>query len=107
MYEQQNTGPLKKKRRIRHVAHVLANTIFRLKPGKQIEIPALFVFWVATLVLTFFSIYMWIFHSFQEVPVQSLITLWILVFFLNLCESYTELGDNNNKSDEFGRRKKY
>ena len=31
---------------------------------------------------------------------QSLLTLWILVFFVNVCESYAETGEDNNIADD-------
>lgn len=82
-------------------------TIIRLKPSKQTEVPALFLFWFATIILTLASFYLWIFHGFHKVPLQSLLTLWILVFFLNFCESFIETEGEDKESDVFNKRKKY
>ncbi|MEI6575798.1 MAG: hypothetical protein WCO63_06435 [Bacteroidota bacterium] len=100
MSETETTGRNSKENSRRTFLAVLSNTFIRLKPRRQLEIPALFVFWVATLGITFLSIYLWIFHGFKAVPMQSLLTLWILVFFVNVCESYAETGEDNNIADD-------
>lgn len=71
---------------IRIIRKVLVETITRMTPKKQKEIPAFMVLYVGAFMMTLVFLFNWIKYSYSRFYFQVMISLWIIVIIGNFCE---------------------
>ena len=72
--------------------------------SSEIKIPVLFLFYLATIVISLFSVYEYLKHGLQSVPLQSLLTLWFLVLFSYFWEALFAIQKQNKVEKKHERR---